>query len=144
MLNMVMMLGRLTDDPEIKVSSGGKEYTKFSIAVQRSKTEKNPEPETDFFSCTAWDSTARIIFNWYHKGDIILIQGCLRNNHYTDKSSVKHYCEEIKVNQVHFTNSRSAAGSSGKQSEQGASDLSFSEEAMSEFEEMFSDTSNPF
>lgn len=65
MLNMIMELGRITADPELKMTPEGREYVKFSIAVQRPKTDKNPEPGTDFFNCTAWGNTARLITEWY-------------------------------------------------------------------------------
>lgn len=132
---MVMMMGRLTADPELRALENGKEYVKFSIAVQRPKTEKNSDPGADFFSCMAWEGVARTINQWYVKGDLIFIQGVLHNNHYTDKENVKHYSEQILVKQVHFTGSkRKDDGSNNIQPE---NDLSFSEEALSEFENMF-------
>ena len=135
MLNMVMMMGRLTADPELMAAEGGKEYIKFSIAVQRPRTEKNPEPGTDYFSCIAWEGVARTISQWYAKGDLIMIQGVLRNNHYTDKNNIKHYSEQIMVKQVHFTGSKRK--SENDSSELPDNDLSFSEEALAEFESMF-------
>lgn len=134
MLNMVMLMGRLTADPELRALESGKEYMKFTIAVQRPKSEKNPDPGADFFSCTAWEGVARTITQWYCKGDLILIQGTLRNNHYTDKENVKHYSDQILVKQVHFTSSKRKDENSTTQPD---NDLSFSEEALSDFENMF-------
>ena len=64
-----------------------------------------------------------------------MVQGVLRNNHYTDKNNVKHYSEQILVRQVHFTGSKRKTDNGSI--EQPDNDLSFSEEALSEFENMF-------
>lgn len=102
MLNYVMMMGRLTADPEMRVSQSGDAYATFSIAVARPKP-KDGEAETDFFSCIAWKSTAKFISDWFAKGSLILIVGTLRNNRYTDKDGNNRISEEIVVKEVQFT-----------------------------------------
>lgn len=144
MLNMIMELGRITADPELKMTPEGREYVKFSIAVQRPKTDKNSDPGADFFNCTAWKTTARLITEWYSKGDLILVQGTLRNNHFTDKNGVKHYSEQIMVNQVHFTNSKRAADSNGSSAADNNNDVLLSADALKEFEDMMTEDSVPF
>lgn len=102
MLNYVMMLGRLTADPEMRTTESGAEFTAFSVAVQRPKS-KDKETETDFFDCIAWDKRARVICDWYSKGSLIMIVGALRNRRYTDKNGNNRVANQIVVREVHFT-----------------------------------------
>lgn len=102
MLNYVMMMGRLTADPELRTTENGNEFATFSIAVQRPKP-KDGDNETDFFNCVAWRNRAKIVSEWYHKGDMIMIVGTLRNRRYTDKNGNNRIAEQIIVKEIHFT-----------------------------------------
>lgn len=102
MLNYVMIMGRLTADPELRKTDSGIEFTGFSVAVQRPKS-KGKETETDFFDCVAWGSRANIVCEHYSKGSMILIVGSLRNNRYTDKNGNKRTAAQILVKEVFFT-----------------------------------------
>lgn len=103
MLNYVMMMGRLTADPEVRSTESGSELATFSIAVQRPKRKDGAESGADFFNCVAWSGKARIVSEWYHKGDMIMIVGTLRNRKYTDKNGNKRTYEQIIVKEIYFT-----------------------------------------
>ena len=105
MLNYVMIMGRLTADPELKITSNGIAVTSFSIAVQRSKP-KGKEPQTDYFDCVAWNNRAKIVCDWYSKGSLIMLVGTLRNNKYTDKNGIDRTVNRILVREIHFTNNK--------------------------------------
>jgi single-strand DNA-binding protein len=102
MLNYVMMMGRLTADPELRTTENGTDFTAFSVAVQRPK-QKDKDPETDFFNCIAWRNRAKIVAEWYHKGDMIMFVGTLRNRRYTDKNGNNRYAEQIIIKEIYFT-----------------------------------------
>lgn len=145
MLNYVMMMGRLTADPELRTTEKGSEFTAFSIAVQRPKP-KDGEAAVDFFNCVAWKSRAKIVSDWYHKGDMIMVVGTLRNRRWTDKNGSNRISEQIIVKEIHFT------GGQRRNSEDALpptpDDLNgftvLSETDLSEFEEILSDDGAPF
>lgn len=104
MLNNVNIMGRLTDDPEIR-NNGENRYCKFTIAFQRPARKGVDNAETDFFNCIAWNRNADVIADWYSKGDKLLIVGTLRNSKY-EKNGKKHTYTEIVVKEIHFTGSK--------------------------------------
>lgn len=101
MLNKFMVSGRLTADPEIKIT-GESRYCKFSIACDRPKRKGEEKAEVDFFSCIAWNRNADVIVDWFGKGDTITLVGSLHNNNY-ETDGIKHYRDEVKVEEIHFT-----------------------------------------
>jgi single-strand DNA-binding protein len=97
-LNKVILMGRLTGDPELKVTTGGKSVCTFNIAVNRIKKE-----ETDFFKCQAWDAKAEFINKYFRKGNMIAITGRLQNRSWDGKDGKKQYITEVIVEESHFT-----------------------------------------
>lgn len=100
MLNCVCILGRITQDLELKNSSSGLAYLNFSIA--NSKRIKDGEDEVNFFKLVAFGKIAETIFNYFSKGDRILIQGELKQNRYTDKEGTKKSDVSIIVGAIDF------------------------------------------
>ena len=90
-MNNVMLLGRLTKDPELKYSQSGKAFTKFSIAVTR---EFNRD-EADFINCIAWDKRAETICEYLRKGRRIALQGRLSVRSYEQNGETKWMTEVI-------------------------------------------------
>ena len=101
MLNKFMVSGRLTADPEVKIT-GESRYCKFSIACDRPKRKGEEKADVDFFACIAWNRNADVIADWFGKGDMITLVGSLRNNNY-ETDGIKHYRDEVKVEEIHFT-----------------------------------------
>lgn len=104
MLNKVIIMGRITADIVMKKTSSDKEYTNFSVAVDQ--PPRNGEKKTDFFRCTAWGGTAAFIGRYFKKGSMILLEGSMHNDDYTDKDGVKHYGMSMTVQSVSFTGER--------------------------------------
>lgn len=103
MLNRVILMGRLTRDPELKNTQSGFAMVRFSVAVERAfKDKKTGEKETDFLDCTAFRGTAEFVSRWFAKGDMILVEGNIQNNNYTDNNGTKHYSNTIIVESVSF------------------------------------------
>lgn len=109
MLNQITLQGNLTADPELKKSKDGVSYCHFTIAVNRPR-RKGADKEADFFHCVAWRGTAEIIAQWFHKSEMIIVAGSLRNYTWL-KNDEKRVSTQVLVKEVHFsgggkTNSR--------------------------------------
>lgn len=103
MFNKVIIMGRLTRDVEIRQTQSGNAICRFSVAVEQSfKNKQTGERETDFLDCTAFGKTAEFVGRYFSKGKMILVEGEMRNNNYTDNNGVKHYSNYIAVNNVSF------------------------------------------
>lgn len=111
MLNKVIIMGRLTRDPDFKQTQSGVAICKFSVAVERQfKDSKTGERLTDFLDCTAFRGTAEFISRYFSKGNMILVEGNIQNNNYTDNSGVKHYSNNIMVENVSFCGGKNEGG----------------------------------
>ncbi len=122
-MNKVILMGRLTKDPEIRYTSGtnATAVCRYSLAVNR-QFKREGEPETDFFNCVTFGNRAEFSAKYLHKGTMIAVVGELRNSNYTDKSGNKRYTTDIVVSETHF------AGSSG-QLQTGASEQNVADSA---------------
>lgn len=101
MLNRAIMIGRLVADPEFRQTTAGTPSCRFRIAIDRNR-EKDGSHETDFIQCVAWRQTAEFVARYFVKGQMIVIEGQLRNNDYTDNNGVKHYSMEVYAESVTF------------------------------------------
>ena len=103
MLNKVILMGRITQDLEVKQTPSGVAVLSFTVAVQRSYAKQGEEKQTDFISCVAWRQQAEFIGKYFKKGRMIAIEGNLRTRTYDDKNGTKHYVTEVFVDNVSFT-----------------------------------------
>lgn len=105
-MNRVILIGRLTKDPEIR-TSGNYTIASFGIAVDR-KFKRDGEPEADFFNCTAFNKTAEFVEKYCKKGTKMVVEGRIQNDNY-EKDGVKHYGVKIMVDSLEFAESKSAS-----------------------------------
>ncbi|MEG1870132.1 MAG: single-stranded DNA-binding protein [Oscillospiraceae bacterium] len=110
MFNKVILIGRLTADPELKQTPNGAFVTSFAVAADRSFTPKNGERQTDFIDCVAWQNTAEFIAKYFAKGKVIGIDGSLQTRNYEDKSGNKRKAVEVLVSNAFFTESKGSSG----------------------------------
>lgn len=113
MYNRVIMLGRLTQDPELKTTPAGVSVLTFSIAVDRRFQNKGEEKKSDFFNCVAWRNEAEFISRYWTKGRPILVEGELQNRSYVDKNGATRYVTEIIVDRATFTGDKRPEGQGG-------------------------------
>ena len=113
MFNRIILMGRLTKDPELKPTQSGVTMCRFSIAVDRAYS-KGQEKQTDFFDITAWRQTAEFVSKYFSKGKCILIEGKLQNNNYTDQNGVKHYQNVVIADNVAFCGDKSGNQQNGQ------------------------------
>lgn len=99
-MNKVVLIGRLTKDPEIKYTPAGNAVSTFSIAVNRDFKNENGEYDTDFINCVAWNQTAEFMGNYLKKGYQIAVSGSIQTRTYEDKAGKTVYVTEVIVNQV--------------------------------------------
>ena len=112
MLNRVILMGRLTADPELKQTPNGISVTSFSLAVDRNFTSRGAERQTDFINCVAWRLTAEFISRYFAKGRMMAVEGSLQVRNYVDKNENKRQAVEVVVDQAYFADSKNAAPSS--------------------------------
>jgi single stranded DNA-binding protein len=105
-MNVVILKGRLTADPEIKTATSGVTLASFSIAIDR-PPDKNGDKACDFIRCTAFNKTAEFLGRYFGKGKEILAEGTLQQNDYQDKDGVQHKSYKVIVNRVEFCGSKS-------------------------------------
>lgn len=99
-MNNVRLIGRLTNDLEIK-EVGESKVINFSLAVPRNYKNKDGEVKTDFINCNIWNASAENMKEYCKKGDLIAVEGSLQTSSY-EKDGVKHYKTEIRVDRVRF------------------------------------------
>lgn len=103
MLNRVILMGRITQDLDLKQTPSGVSVLTFSIAVDRNFARQGEERQTDFITCVAWRQQAEFISRYFGKGRMIALEGNLRTRNYEDKNGSKHYVTEVYVDSVSFT-----------------------------------------
>ena len=106
MLNQVVLVGRLTKDPEVKESEKGKKYTSIVIAVGRGFKNVDGIYETDFIKCVLWDGIAANTCEYCRKGDVVGIKGRLQVSSYEDDKKEKKYITEVVAEKVTFLSNR--------------------------------------
>ena len=103
MLNKVILMGRLTKDPEIRHTNSGKAVASFTIATDNGYGD---DKKTDFINCVAWEGTAVFIEKHFTKGQLIIIDGRISTRNYEDREGRKIYVTEVLVKEVHFGGSK--------------------------------------
>lgn len=107
-INQVILMGRLTRDPETRSTSTGKTVTSFSIAVDR----QTQDDQADFFDVTAWEKTGELVAQYLSKGRRVLVQGRLRQDSWDDKDTGKKRSKvEVVAQDVTFLDGPSGEGS---------------------------------
>ena len=106
MLNRVILMGRLTADPEHKQTPSGISVTSFSIAVDRNYNGKDGNRQTDFINIVAWRNTADFICRPFSKGQMIAVEGSVQTRSYEDKNRNRRTAVEIVADSVSFCGDR--------------------------------------
>jgi single-strand DNA-binding protein len=105
-MNKVILLGRLTNDVELKQTPSGVSVASFTIAVKR-RFAKEGQQDTDFINCVAWRNNAEFVSKFFGKGKMIGIVGSLQTGKY-EKDGQTHYTTDVLVDEVHFAEGKSS------------------------------------
>lgn len=102
MINSIVLMGRLTADPELRTTQSGKSVVSFSVAVDRD-FQQNGEKQADFIGVVAWGKTAEFIDKYFREGRMIAVVGRIQTRTYTDKDGNKRKAVEVVADKVSFT-----------------------------------------
>ena len=111
MLNKIILMGRLTRDPELRRTQSGTAVTSFSLAVDRDYKAQDGERETDFIDIVAWRSTAEFVSKYFTKGRMAVVEGRLQVRDWTDKDGNKRRSTEVIADSVYFGDSKKVSES---------------------------------
>ena len=106
MINRVILMGRMTADPELKTTNGGISVTTFRIAVDRSYVKSGEQRQTDFIDVVAWRSSAEFVCKHFTKGSLIAVDGQLQTRQYQTKDGQNRTAVEVIADNVSFTGER--------------------------------------
>ena len=114
MLNHIIIMGRLTRDPELRRTGSGVAVTSFSLAVDRDfGSRESGERETDFIDCVAWRQTGEFVDKYFSKGRMAVVSGRLQIRNWTDKEGNKRRTAEVVADNVYFGDSKRDGDNSG-------------------------------
>ena len=136
-MNKVILIGRLTRDPELRFTPSGKAVATFSIAVNRPYSK---EKEADFFNVVVWGKSAENCANYLAKGRLVGLDGRLQSRSYETQTGEKRYVTEVIADQVEFLEWGNKEG----QSSTGRNDFGSVDIDISEFQAMNDDEDIPF
>ena len=102
MLNHIVIMGRLTRDPELRYTQSQIPVASFSVAVDRDRAPQGADRETDFIDCVAWRHTAEFVSKYFAKGSMAVVSGRLQMRDWTDRDGNKRRSAEIVADNVYF------------------------------------------
>lgn len=118
-MNKVILMGRLTRDPEIRYSQGENSIAigRYTLAVDR-KFKRDGEQTADFISCLCFGRSAEFAEKYFHQGMKIVVAGRIQTGSYIDKEGIKRYTTEVVIEEQEFAESKKSSESSGGQQAQ--------------------------
>lgn len=111
MLNKIILMGRLTRDPDLRKTGNGTAVVSFSLAVDRDFKGQSGERETDFIDIVAWRGTAEFVSKYFTKGRMAVVEGRLQVRDWTDKDGAKRRSTEVIAESVYFGDSKKESNS---------------------------------
>ncbi len=106
-MNKVILMGRLTKDPELRYTSANNiPVASFTLAVNRRFQKQGEERKADFIQCTAWNKTAEFCKNYYKKGQQVAITGRIQTRTWDDEQGKRHYATDVVIDEAYFADSK--------------------------------------
>ncbi|MBM7609488.1 single-strand DNA-binding protein [Lysinibacillus composti] len=118
MINRVVLVGRLTKDPELRYTPSGVPMTRFTVAVNRTFSNQQGEREADFISCIAWRKQAENLANFMKKGSLIGLEGRIQTGSFEGQDGKRVYTTDIVADSVQFLEPRNSSGGGSYSSNQ--------------------------
>ena len=114
MLNHIVVMGRLTRDPELRTTQSGVNVASFTVAVDRDFGGRDgAERQTDFFDCAAWRQTGEFVSKYFQKGRMIVVSGRMQSRKYQDREGNNRTAWEIQADNVYFGDSKRDSDNAG-------------------------------
>lgn len=117
MLNHVVLMGRITKDPELRYTTSNTPVCSFTLAVERDYKDSEGNRQADFINCQAWRNTAEFVCKYFTKGQPIVVVGKIQTRTWEDQEGKKHYATEVVVDNVYFAGSSKKNEQSTEQSD---------------------------
>ena len=102
MLNCAQIMGRLTADPELKLTENQVSVCSFTVAVEEDYVKSGEQRKCNFIDCVAWKNKADFVAKYFHKGSMIAVDGEIKTRNWEDKNGNKRKTTEIQADNVHF------------------------------------------
>lgn len=112
MINVVVLTGRMTKDPDLRKTGTGRSVLSFTLAVNRRFTGQDGK-DTDFVNCVAWGKTAETMANYLHRGSLIGVEGRIQTRNYENQQGQRVYVTEVVADNFTFLESRNAKAPAG-------------------------------
>ena len=142
MLNKVVLMGRLTADPELRRTQNNTAVASFSLAVNRTYSRNSEQQQTDFIDIVAWSSTAEFVAKWFKKGQMMALSGRLQIRSWEDRQGNKRRTAEVVAEEVFFADSkRDSGGPMSRNDDALAFDIP---QSAGDFDELDDDSQLPF
>lgn len=138
-MNVAILMGRLTADPELRHTANNIPVTSFSLAIDR-RFKTGEERQTDFINIVAWRQTAEFVSKYFSKGQLVAVEGSIQTRRYQDKDGNNRTAFEVVANNVHFAERKDASARPAAES----AAPSFSNADTSDFSEIAGDEDLPF
>ena len=107
MLNHIVIMGRLTRDPELRTTQSGVSVASFTVAVDRDYAGRDGnDRQTDFFDCSAWRQTGEFVSKYFHKGSMIVVSGRMQSRKYQDREGNNRTAWDLQADNVYFGESK--------------------------------------
>ena len=110
----MILVGRLTKDPELRSTASGIPVCSFTVACDRRFVKQGEERQADFVNCIAWKKSAESIAQYFSKGHRIALEGSIQTRSWTDNEGKNRYSTEVVVEQWEFAQSKSEGGAVGQ------------------------------
>ncbi len=149
-MNKVLLVGRLTRDPELRTTQSGIAVARFTLAVNQNFTNRNGERGTDFINCVVWERQATNIAKYCQKGTLLSVEGRISTRSYDAKDGTKKYATEVVTENITFLSNNQQNNSSSKNETQPTTqtldEIAKEEDPFKEFanETMLTDEDFPF
>ncbi|OPX91382.1 single-stranded DNA-binding protein [Pelotomaculum sp. PtaB.Bin117] len=127
MLNRIVLIGRLTKEPDLRYTTSGIAVAKFTLAVDR-RVSKDREKETDFIDIVVWQKLAETCANYLGKGRLVAVEGRLHVRSYEDNQGVRRKAAEVVADNVRFLDRAKEAGAVAGENQGYGSEIGFNED----------------
>lgn len=141
MINRVVLVGRLTKDPELRFTSSNIAVVTFTLAVNRNFTTQDGKSEADFIQCVAWRKTAENVGKYVRKGSLVGVDGRIQTRNYEAQDGTRRYITEVVCDNVRFLESRGEAGTERREF---SDDNSFEQNRFNPFDSVKEENEDPF
>ena len=114
MLNKVILMGRMTRDPELRHTQSNQPVASFTLAIDRDRKGPNGERYTDFIDCVAWGKMAEFVTNWFAKGAMTIVVGRIQSRRWQDQNGNNRTAIEVNCAEVSFGETKKARDAVGQ------------------------------